>query len=192
MSFLLWRAETKSGHCVLSPTEIEDVDLLHEGAIVPPDFGQPIEYRMSDDFPDDIKLSDNYVVAGQVLVSGKLKHALEAILPHDRSQYLPVKIINHKGRVAATDYSILHPHYLCDCIDLQASQVKWNPLNKSKILSCKSLIIKQDAIGDSVQILRLKYWGARLLIRDSAAKNLKDAGFVGLHFIEPSKYSGVG
>ena len=76
MSFLVWRSSTAPGHCVLSPTEIEDVDWLHDGRVVPPDFAQPIEYRMSDNHPDDIGLSDNYVVAGQVVVSVPLRQAL--------------------------------------------------------------------------------------------------------------------
>jgi hypothetical protein len=147
---------------------------------------------MSDNFPDDIELSDNHVVSGQIVVSSKLRRTLEKLLPPDRTQYLPAKIINHKGRVAADDYCIVHLHDVCDCIDLAASQVKWNPLNKTKIIGCKSLVIKPEAIDDRLQAFRLKHWGSKVLARQSVVKALQDQRFIGLRFVDPVKFTGIG
>jgi hypothetical protein len=192
MSFMLWRSRRKRGYCVLSPTNIEDVARLHAGETVPADFGQPIQYRMSDDFPDDIALGDNYAVADQIVISSRLRGALQPLLPPERFQFLPARIINHKGRVAADDYTILHPHDICDCIDLQASNVTWNALNKQRIFGCDSLVIDPRKVGDDLLVFRLKHWGAKILIRDSLAGPLKAQGFVGLDFIDPAGYMGVG
>jgi hypothetical protein len=192
MSFLLWRAGIQPGYCVLAPTLIDDVDVLDDGTVVPADFSQPIEYRMSDDFPDDIQLGDNFEVADRIIVSNRLQQALAEFLPAKRIQYLPVKILNHKKRVAANDYAMLHPHDVCDCIDVQASKVKWNALNRERIFSCKSLVIRPESVAAEMQLFRPKHWAAKLLVRESLAKSLLKQGFVGLRFADPAKYRGVG
>jgi hypothetical protein len=192
MEFLLWQAIREAGHCGLSPADIEEVDRLDAGEVVPAEFAQPIKYEMSDNFPDDIELSDNYETGGQIVISSRLKTFLQKILPQARTQYLPAKVINHKGRVAAADYSILHLHDVCDCIDIEASQIEWNPLNKSRIMGCESLILKPDAVSESIQAFRLKFWGSNIVVRRSLANALEDQGFIGLAFVEPTEYTGVG
>jgi len=192
MSFLLWRAAVVPGYCVLSPTRIKNVGTLHAGTAVPADFGQPIQYKMSVDFPDDIELGDNFEVADQIIVSSRLRQALAQILPAPRTQFLPVKIINHKNRVAADDYAILHPHDVLDCIDIAASQVKWNALNPEKILGCERLVIAAEGVGADVQVFRPRHWGAKILIRESLANRLLQQNFVGLRFADPAAYTGVG
>jgi len=191
-SFLLWLANTEPGHCVLDPTRIKKVGKLHLGETVAADFGQPIQYRMSDDYPDDIELSDNYVISGQIIVSSRLRQALEPILPADRVQYLRVSIINHKKRVAAQDYSILHLHDVCDCIDQKRSKVVWNPLDKQEVLNCEALIINPGKVPEGLDVFRLKYWGSRVLIRETLTQTLRAQGFVGLRFLDPLRYTGIG
>jgi len=190
--FLVWLAMTEPGHCVLSSARIKNVGRLHQGETVPADFGQPIQYRMSDRFPDDIELSDNYERAGQIIVSNKLRQALQLKLPMERVQFLPVSILNHKKRVAAQDYSILHPHDVCDCINQKKSKITWNPLDKQEILSCDALIIDFDKVPEDLDVFRLQYWGSVVLARKSLADNLREQGFVGLNFVDPGRYSGIG
>ena len=192
MSSLLWLSYTEPGHCVLAGTRIKNVGKLHLGEAVPEDFGQPIEYGMSDLFPDDIALSDNYYVAGQVVVSKKLKEALEDTLTADhRVQYLPCSIVNHKKRLASDAYFIVHSQDVVDCIDLKKSGVQWNPLNKTQITLCKKLVINEDAVPKKIQVFRPKSWGSRMLVSESLAKRLTAGGFVGLRFLDPAEYTGI-
>jgi hypothetical protein len=177
---------------VLSPTRIKNVAKLHDGEAVPPDFGQPIQFHMSDLLPDDIALSDNYDVGGQIVVSGKLKAALDAVVTGQEIQYLPASIINHKGRTASDDYFVLHPHDVCDCIDVKKSGVQWNPLNKRKIIGCKSLVLQPAAIPPALSLFRLKHWGSRIVATDAVATSLRGQRLVGLHFIDPAQYTGIG
>jgi hypothetical protein len=130
------------------------VGKLHLGEPVPPDFGQPIQYRMSDLFPDDIELSDNYVVAGQIVVSSRLREALQVILSGHHIQYLPVSILNHKKRLASADYFVVHSHDVFDCIDVNKSGVQWNPLDKNEIVLCKQLVIKPKVVPADILLFR--------------------------------------
>lgn len=192
MSFLLWRGQVEPGRCVLSPTRIKNVGKLHAGAAVPPDFGQPIQYKMSERFPDDIDLSDTYEIADQIVVSSILRQEIEPLLPAQRVQFLPVKIINHKGRAEDAQYFILHPHDVVDCIDLKASQVKFNPLDKQEILNCKGLVIRAEAVPQELNVFRLEHWGSKLLVRAALAQRLEQKRFVGLRFVAPDRYTGIG
>lgn len=188
MSHLIWLSHTEPGHCVLSPTRIKKVGRLYAGEQVPEDFGQPIQYTMSDLFPDDIALSDNYE-KGQVIVSARLRAALTPLLAGQSVQFLPAKIINHKGRVAAEDYAILHPHAVVDAIDIEASQVDWSELAKNEIDYCKGLVLK-DLPADTPPLFRLKYWGSVLVVTTELAATLQSGGFVGLRFLEPKQFTG--
>jgi hypothetical protein len=173
MSTLLWLSQTEPGHCVLSPARIKNAGKLHDGQAVPDDFGQPIEFRMSDLLPDDIMLSDNYDISGLIVVSEKLRAALEPRLDGHHIQFLPASIINHKGRLASDKYFVLH--------------------NKSKIMHCDGgLVIKEDAVPDNLSLFRLKHWGTKILVADALAKSLLGGGFVGLRFVDPAQYTGIG
>jgi hypothetical protein len=193
MSFLVWRGRIEEGHCALSPAAMGAfLTALERGDTMPEDLSQRVVFRMSDLFPDSIELSDNQVVANQIVISSSLRSVLSTVLPAQSTQYLKVKILNHKGRVAADDYTLLHPREVCDCIDLQASEVKWNPIAKHVIRKCARLIIREEAIPPQLQVFRLKHWPAKVLVRKSLAARLEEAGFVGLRFIEPAKYAGIG
>ena len=193
MKFLVWRSFTAEGRCQLTAAAMGSfVKALERGDVLPEDLSARVKFRMSDLFPDAIELSDNQVVGDQIVISGKLKHELQKVLPPDRAQYLRVTILNHKGRVAAGEHSILHPRDVCDCIDLTASGVQWNPVAKDVIRACEKLVIREEAIPPQLQVFRLKHWPAKVLVRKSLAAQLQEAGYVGLHFVAPSEYEGIG
>jgi hypothetical protein len=192
MNLLVWRSSTEEGHCELRSAAIGSfVKALERGDVLPEDLSSRLKFRMDDLFPDAIELSDNQVVGDQIVISGRLKTELQKVLPQDRTQYLRVTILNHKGRVAADDYSILHPREVCDCIDLAASEVKWNRISKDVIRVCKKLVIREELVPSQLQVFRLKHWPAKVLVRKALAARLEKAGYVGLDFVEPSSYDGM-
>ena len=191
MNLLIWSSDPPAGHCTLEATNIPEVKLMHQGQSVADTIAKDISYRMSDRFPDDIELSDNFKVAGQILVSGKLKQYLSSVLKDERIEYLPVSIVNHKERVALTDYFIVNSLDLVDCIDIKASKVKWNPLNKTRILSCKGLVFTPDALPATLRVFRPQHWGANILIDEGLAKDLAEKGFTGLHFFSAVGFNGI-
>jgi hypothetical protein len=191
LDIVLWRDISPPGHCKLASPYLWSTVKLHAGISVADEYPGGLNYPMSDFLPDDILLSDNFKVAGQILVSGKLKAHLLAALPDHPLEFLPVSILNHKGRVVSADYFILHPLGVHDCIDLQRSKVKWNPLKKKVITSCKGLVFKPDSLPPGLKLFRPEYWGFNIMATRAFGDELIAAGFSGLRFIDAAGFDGI-
>jgi hypothetical protein len=169
LDIVLWRDIAPPGCCKLGSPRLWSAVKLHEG----------------------ISLSDNFKIAGQIILSGKLRAYLVAALPDHALEFLPVSILNHKDRLASDDYFILHPLGPQDCIDLERSKVKWNPLKKQTIMNCKGLVLKPGAIPPGLKLFRPKYWGANVMATRAFADDLVSAGFTGLQFIDATGFDGI-
>ncbi|MBC7994493.1 MAG: hypothetical protein H7Z15_14785 [Rhizobacter sp.] len=189
---MIWLSTAAPGHCTLDPTDVPNTRELNSGVSIAAKFPTDLSYRMSDRFPDDYLLSDNFNVAGQIIVSAKLRAHLETALPQQKIEYLPATIVNHKDRVAASDYFIVHSLDVVDCIDLERSKVKWNPLNKKVITSCKALALKEEVIPAATKLFRPMHWGMRTMASADLARELEAAGFTGLRFIPAAGFTGIG
>ena len=192
MTIAIWLSSVPPGHCTLNPTRVPKPRDLNNGLSVASTFPSDVSYRMSDRFPDDLLLSDNFKVAAQVLVSEALQLRLVSALPEHRLEFLPVSIINHKGRVASDRYFILHPLDVVDCIDIKKSKVSWNPLNKTEVMSSKGLVIDENAVPENLRMFRPRHWGGYIMLRPSLADELGEAGFSGLRFIPATGFTGIG
>lgn len=191
MDIVLWKDIAPPGYCKLASPPLWSTVKLHAGVSVVDEYPGGLVYPMSDLFPDDIVLRDNFEVAGQVLVSGKLRSHLVRALRGHSIEFLPVSIFNHKGRLASDDYFIVHPLGVQDCIDLERSKVKWNPLRKKVILNCKGLMLKPDSVPSGVKLFRPMYWGFHVMATRDFADDLVSAGFTGLRFTEVAGFNGI-
>lgn len=191
MDIVLWLDMKRQGYCKLGSPALWSTVKLHTGVSVVAEYPGVI-YEMDNEFPDDLTLSDNFKVAGQVIVSGNLKAWLQEKLPDHAIEFLKVSILNHKGRLASDDYYILHPLGLCDCIDVDRSQVSWHPIRKEAILDCEGLVLKKDAIPPKLKLFRPRYWGSNIMATRELANELSQAGFSGLRFIDAEGFNGIG
>ncbi len=55
--------------------------------------------------------------------------------------HLPVAILDHKGKIAINEYSIVNPVVLQHALDVKASQARYRPLVKTEIASVNTLVI---------------------------------------------------
>ncbi|EYF06841.1 imm11 family protein [Chondromyces apiculatus] len=193
MSFLLWRpGRSTDGICKI--LEIEGVEKsfeLAEGVSRATGWPDDAQCQMDPNRPKDIALADSLLGAKLVVVSAKVKRALDDA--HSKNvEFLPIKIINHKGRVASDEYFVLNPLEICDCIDVQQSNVEWNDLDPEAICACDALILKESAVPESLSVFRLKHWKNLIVIRRSLAESMLSQGLTGLNFLEPEEYMGLG
>ncbi len=190
--FLVWRPGLmKDGICKLKDlTGVPKSHQIDDG--VPRATGWPDEAqaRMDPDFPKDIGLADNLYGATFLVVSGKLKAFLE---PENAGniEFLPMKIMNHKGRVASEDYFVVNPLDIVDCIDKDASMVELDTLHKDMISTCAMLVLKEDQIPKKLKVFRGKFWSGLIIIRRELAQKMESAGLTCLNFIEPEEYNGM-
>lgn len=191
MQYLRWSSEYNEGYCVISTPE-DDIDkALCEGQELEEGFSDSVMCKMRDDYPDDIELGDNLYGSIYPVVSEKIKQYLDRQLPEKSIEFLPVSIINHKGRTESNNYYFLHPIVLCDCIDMEASEVEWNELAPDTISDCMELVLRKSVIPADLKLFRLKSWGDIIIIRSDLAEELEKAGFQGLYFPDAEGYDGL-
>ncbi|MCC6418737.1 MAG: hypothetical protein IT429_10920 [Gemmataceae bacterium] len=192
MSFLLWRDAYEEGFCkVNAPQGIERLFELSRGVSRAAGFPDDAYCEMDADYPKDIQLSDNLYGTSYAIVSLRLRQELEKAGVAN-VEFLPIKILNHKGRVASKDYFLMNPLTVCDCIDVDKSGVKWNAIAKDKISRCAGLVLRADQVPPDCRMFRPKFWTNLILVRTELADQLSAAGLLGLVFRKPQTYKGIG
>lgn len=192
MEFWLWRNATQDGYCTIKTPSMERVWELTQGISRIEEFPDGIECRMNPQRPKDVGLADNIRGAVFPVISGRLRRALEPEITQNRVEYIPVRIINHKKRLASDDYFVLNPLDVIDCIDKEASAVEWNAISPGSISYCKGLILKENAIPAGFRLFRLMYWPNNIMIDGDLVASLKTMGLSGLVFRAATGYDGLG
>ena len=184
MGYLIWDVDTEGGFCVL--TTLQNVDKAYEltrGVSRTLGFPTDASFRMNPEFPKDVQLADNlYNAESMIVVSPALGQAIEQQQPPN-IEFLPVTIYNHKGRVASSDYRIVNPLGVVDCIDQNATKVQWNSIDPNLIASCFGLQLDVGRIDPALLLFRLKYLPHVVVVRDDLAETLVGQAFSGLRFV---------
>jgi hypothetical protein len=191
MDYLIWKNATFPGLCaLLSPNGIKRSWQLERGISRAEDWEPSTFCRMNDRFPKDIELADNMSATGLIVVSNEIKELLTAADVGD-VEFLPLTIRNHKDKVAAENYWIVNPLSVVDCIDADASAAVFSPLKKDLITNCARLVLKSDNIPEDRKVFRPQFMPTIILVRADIATDLETAGFSGLSFVEPEKFTGI-
>lgn len=191
MTYLRWSSTQAPGYCVIRIPTFDDKP-LNLGTALQDTWPDDVTTVMREDYPDDIDLADNLYGSYHPIISEPLKQWLEQEITDGSIEYLPITIINHKGRAEPDPYYVLHPRTLIDCIDQDASEVEWNPLDPDEINDCEGLVLNEEAIPGDCRLFRLTHWGSVILIRSDLADAMKAKGFTGLRFPEAEGYDGIG
>ncbi len=183
MKYIIWGHSTDQKLCCLNPPEnIEDAFELNYGISRKEDFPSNALIRMNKEYKTAIKLADALDNINFLIVASKrLKEFFEAQkIPN--TEYLRVKILNHKNRIASDEYYIVHQVGTQDCIDLKHSVVTWNKINPDQISSVKSLILEEARVQREASLFRAKHLPSVIFIRQDLATKIEEAGFTGIVF----------
>ena len=188
--FQIWRNHYEEGYCVVTNPNVKDDYELSEGVSRAEGWPDDVKAPMSAEYPKDIELPDNVFGTELIIISDKTRQLLktEGVT---NVEYLPLAIFNHKKKLASKDYFILNPPSVVDCIDIEASDVKWNAIDKTLINRCKQLVLKEANVPKTVKVFRPKHLPTWILIRSELAKKLEDSGLTGLYFTDPARFRGV-
>jgi hypothetical protein len=189
--WLIWDAVYQPGFCVCTTLQgYEEAFKLKRGSPVGEAFPEDAHFDMNPDFPDDIKLGDNIKnTGGFILVSKALRDLLETA-GASNLEYLAVRIINHKGRLASADYFIINPLAVYDAIDFAQSVVKRNNINPDSLSSVSKLVIDPSKVPPEATLFRLKAFERRVVVRRQVADRLTAAGLVGIGFTDVTTFRG--
>ena len=192
MSFMVWRpGSPKNGICRIRGVRgIEKSFQLAAGLSRSDGWPKDASCVMDPAFPKDVELADGLYGASLLVISGKVRRFLEEE-GVNRIEFLPVRIINHKERIASDDYFVANPLDVCDCIDEQQSQTERNPIAPESILGCEQLVLREAAIPAEYKIFRPEHWRNIILVRQEIAVRAKAVQLSGLKFIELNDYTGL-
>jgi hypothetical protein len=117
---------------------------------------------------------------GVLLASPRLGAFLrEQALPD--VEFLPVSILDHKGRVASPDYAIVHCCHVVDCVDQEKSEFEWDGLEKPT-MTVTRMVLKAAALGENEKLMRPQYVPGKVLYRADLREALNQQRFSGLAF----------
>ena len=112
------------------------------------------------------------------IVSDKLKKILEVYLEKQQVEYIPCRIINHKGRVGADNYFVINIIGSVDCVDLK-NTVASPGMRKGYISDIEKLNLFLDKIPRGMDIFRIKECPSIIIVSETLKKTLENNNITG-------------
>lgn len=189
MDLKVWQAVPIGNACTLEPIEnVERHTDLKRGVPFAARFPRDATLRMDRKFKKDTGLTDDLSNMNRIKVcSGKLTEFLKK-QKLKNVEFLPVTILDHKGKVASKEYTIVHPVGLQDALDVEASKPRFNRILKTQIDEVERFVVDVRRIEPGVRIFRLAGFYSPVLIDAELAKSIEAEGFRGSAFQELDRY----
>ncbi len=189
--YVLWTSKIEPNACTLSELDgFKKIFALRQGVIQGDGFPADVTMRMDSRKPTDTLLTDNIRnLKNVVVVSSELRKFLL-----DRSiqetEFLPITVLDHKGRPADRQYFIMNPINNPDCLDIEACEPVWSKIDDTVIKKVKRLAIKSDWDGENRLIFRPKYYRGRPFVLASLADEITSSGYSGVRWEPIGEVSG--
>ena len=78
-----------------------------------------------------------------------------------------------------------------DCVDNDASEVTYNPVEPAMLSGCARLVLRDKSIPTDARLFRLANWQKIVLVRKDIAGRVLAAGITGLDLYEPADCRGL-
>jgi hypothetical protein len=188
-NYVIWRWKNVANACVLQRLEgVKKQYQLRDGISRVADFPEEAAFAMNPDFPHDTLLTDNIININQMIVaSARLKDFMEARkLP--KVEFLPVTILNHRGKPVSQRFFIIHLLDHVDCLEVEKCSPVWSKIDTDTIQRLKRLVIDEKRIGKSREIFRPKHFPEVVLVYRKLAEAIDAAAFEGITWKELDTY----
>src|SRR5262249_6249778 len=107
-------------------------------------------------------------------------------------EYLPVSIIDHKGRAASKDYFVVHPISGVDCLDLEKSKPEYNFIDKDCIDEVQHTVIDGVRVPHDVHLFGIHKFRRYLIVEESLKQVLEAVNIQGVQFVPSEDYPNSG
>ncbi|ATB50042.1 imm11 family protein [Corallococcus macrosporus] len=190
MSYVLGLARIGRGACRLGALLGVERDYeLFDGLSRKDGFPRDARFEMSEEFPNDIRTEDFIKNMNGLLVASARARAVLEAQPLKNNEFLPVSVINHKGRVEKGPFFIVHQVVLQDCIDMEKTVADENPINREVFISIDRLVLDAQRIDADVSLFRMRRFPHRPLFRDDVMGRVNEAGLTGIQFVPPGTFT---
>jgi hypothetical protein len=188
-NYLIWHSKALPNVCSLNKlTGVEKVYELSDGVALAANFPRNASYAMDPDFPEDTLLTDSFIDLGsRIVASKKLKEFLQSQnVP--KVEYLPVTILNHKGKPASRDYFIVHTLDPVQCLDLGKCEPTWSRIDKTTIDRVKRLCLDETTVEKTRTLFRPVSYPLVNLVHRRLAEAIDKQEFGGMRWVELEEY----
>jgi hypothetical protein len=150
--------------------------------------------RVQQQWPDDVSFSMHPERRKDVALTDYISNAENALLASPRLQdffraqnvpdleFLRVTIYDHKQRVAASDYAVVHCCRVVDCVDQGGSEFEWDGLDNPSMM-VRKMVLDQGAIGPDDRVIRPRYVPGLTLYRKDVVDAINAQAFSGVGFL---------
>jgi hypothetical protein len=186
--FLLFPDRSRADYAFLSKHPDHGIEgfEFRQGKSLAARFPAGAEYAMDPDYPDRRTLYDLQPNAMAVLV---VSAAFRALLEGDAQvELLPIRILDHRGKVASADHCIVNPLGFVDCIDTDATVGEPDPLQKDQFGSIGKLVLDPARVPEGRRLFRLRGAPNLFAVTTGLAERLRAAGLRGIDFVAPESY----
>jgi hypothetical protein len=170
--------------------EVEDDYELLKGVSRAVDFPSDAYFQFSPDFPRDILLEDFIKNENKVLVASERARELLESSASKNNEFLPVTIVDHKGRGLPEPYYIVHQVELQPCIDEAASEFEENAIDPERIYYMDRLVLDETRVDPEVSLFRMARFAKVPVFRRDLAERIQAAGLTGIVFEEIEGWEG--
>ncbi|XDD44743.1 DUF1629 domain-containing protein (plasmid) [Leptospira sp. WS60.C2] len=189
MRYLIGGFDEGLGACSLETLVGVERDYeLFDGVSRAADFPPDARFSMNADFPEDIRTEDFISNITSALVVSERTREVLGTSALKNNEFLPVTIINHKGRKEKGPFYILHQVDLQDCIDFEQTICTRNAIDPTLLSTIKRLVLDMRRINSEVPIFRIKYFPYAPMFREDLIEKIRSAGLTGIKFTEPSQF----
>ncbi|NQY36017.1 MAG: hypothetical protein HRT37_13805 [Alteromonadaceae bacterium] len=192
MNYLAWVHKIVPNACSLYHFEGFDKSyLLNEGIKVEDQYPDGVYFDMHPERPHDILLvdslfnTDNELVISEPLMNFFIEKKFTNL------EFLPVKIMDHKGKFIDEKYFIMNVLEHQNCLDTDASDAEISIIDDKIIESVEQIVLIDENVDESFDIFRMTGFPAATLIKESLAKEIADNGFTGIEFIPLDQFDGM-
>lgn len=153
--------------------------------------------KMGDHFPTDAvwpiskrkggtKLNDFVPnIFSRLVVSSRARERIQA--KQANIEWLPVKILDRKGKPAHSTYFIANVLEHHDCINRKKSRFEVDPMSRGQIQFFTKVVLETKKIPDQVVLFRMGEAKTHYVIRSTFALELAEAGLTGFDVLDPEE-----
>ncbi len=183
MDYLTWDTSTAGNVCRLEgPRNVERERDLRRGVPFGKDFPKDARMVMSKHHKKNTGLADDIPNDSfHKICSKRLVDFLRAeMLPN--VEYLPVAILDHKGKVASADHFIVHLTEPQDVLDVARSKASFSTIIKTDVDEVEQLVLDPKKLDPKVPLFRIAHYRFPVIIEKGLAARIKKEKFVGPTF----------
>lgn len=97
---------------------------------------------------------------------------------------LPFVLLDHKGRVASTDYFIINPLGNLDCLNLEKSEIEWLEGPGSEVVGIEMYVLDTEKVKDAPDVFRIKHDREQIIISHQLADRMKKVKPTNVYLID--------